>query len=744
MTEEWTMEIECSTDIDARTPDGILGFYKRENGEVRKEHRAVIELKGPQVALDKDQKREGATYKSPVDQAFSYTNRLDKCKWVIVSNFIELRLYKVGRSKEYNEIFHLQDLVQEEEFKRFHYLMCRDHLINKDGKSETLSLTQSTDKRHEDISVEFYNLYKNMRINLFEHLKEYNEEVDFEVLLEKAQKFLDRIIFICFCEDKQLLPNDLLHQAIKRGKDSFEMSDTAVWNQIRGVFRAVDEGSEKHNVNGFDGGLFAYDEALDELTIKNDFFDVIYEISEYDFDSDVDVNILGHIFEQSITDIEQLKADIREDEYDESESRRKKEGIYYTPRYITSYIVENAVGEYLEDKKEELGYYELPDIEEAGSKSWETRYTQQHIDFYDRYEEELKDLTVLDPACGSGAFLNQAFDFLLEEHRWVNKQRDILRNALHDSNGAAERDDELQASLTSQERIYRNILKNNLYGVDLNRESVEITKLSLWLKTANKQDELTNLDDNIKCGNSLIDDPEIAGDKAFNWNEEFTEIINGGGFDVVIGNPPYVRQEKIKWMKPYLKENYEVYKGRSDLYTYFYEKGINLIKNNGFLSFISSSKFLEAKYGKKTIKFLINNSKIDKVIDFKDSEIFSGITAYPVILVLEKKQIDNYEIDYSVIRCLDVSSLEKKIKENLNKISIEIFKENDFNLISEEVNNLIEKRKSDSVRFNRFSASPLTGIKTGYNKAYIKNGKFNSRFVKPYIMFLSLQDRFQI
>ncbi|SDM55417.1 Eco57I restriction-modification methylase domain-containing protein [Halarsenatibacter silvermanii] len=587
--EQWTMEIECSTDLDAKTPDGILGFYKRENGEVKKEHKAVIELKGPQVALDKDQKREGSTYKSPVDQAFSYTNRLDKCKWVIVSNFIEIRLYKVGRSKEYNEVFHLQDLVEENEFKKFHYLLCSDHLITEEGKSETLRLSGATNKRHEDISVEFYNLYKNMRINLFEHLKENNPDIDFEVLLEKAQKFLDRIIFICFCEDKQLLPNDVLHQAIERGKDSFEVSDTAIWNQIRGVFRAVDEGSDKHNINSYDGGLFAYDEVLDELTIKDDFFDAIYEISEYDFDSDVDVNILGHIFEQSITDIEQLKADIRDDEYDKNESRRKKEGIYYTPKYITSYIVENAVGGYLEDKKEELGYYDLPDIEEAGSKSWKTRYTQQHIDFFNEYEEELKDITILDPACGSGAFLNQAFDFLLEEHRWLNKQRDLLRNALHESNGAVSRDNELQASLTSQERIYRNILKNNLYGVDLNRESVEITKLSLWLKTANKQDELTNLDDNIKCGNSLIDDPEIAGEKAFDWEDEFPDIMEEGGFDCVIGNPPFVRHEDIKWMKPYLKENYQVYFGTADLYCYFIEKSLRLLRKQGYFSFIVST-----------------------------------------------------------------------------------------------------------------------------------------------------------
>jgi len=99
--DNWTLDIEATTDVDAKHPDGIIGFFEREDNEEIRGHEAVIELKGPQVSLDKDQKRQGTTYKSPVDQAFSYTNKLDKCKWVIVSNFMEIRLYKVGRSKEY-------------------------------------------------------------------------------------------------------------------------------------------------------------------------------------------------------------------------------------------------------------------------------------------------------------------------------------------------------------------------------------------------------------------------------------------------------------------------------------------------------------------------------------------------------------------------------------------------------------------------------------------------------------------
>jgi hypothetical protein len=686
--DEWTLDIEATTDIDAKHPDGILGFFERVENEEIRGHEAVIELKGPQVSLDRDQKRQGTTYKSPVDQAFSYTNKLDKCKWVIVSNFMEIRLYKVGRSKEYFEVFLLDELDDIEEFKKFYYLLNKEHLISKTGKSVTLELSEKTVKKEEDISVKFYNLYKNVRVNLFEHLKENNPGKEAELLLEKAQKFLDRIIFIGFCEDKDLLPNDLLHEAIERGKNSFSPSQTAVWNQIRGVFHSIDQGNENHNINAYNGGLFEYDEDLDGLIIENEFFDVIYKISDYDFDSDVDVNILGHIFEQSITDIEKLKSDIREDEFDKNESKRKKDGIYYTPQYITSYIVENAIGSYLEDRKEELGYYDLPNIEEAGSDSWETRYTNQHLKFYNEYEEKLKNIKVLDPACGSGAFLNQAFDYLLEEHQWLNKQRDLLKGG--------------QSSIFALDAVQRDILKNNIFGVDLNEESVEITKLSLWLKTANKRKPLTNLDENIKCGNSLIDDPVVAGDKAFKWEEKFKNIIASGGFDVVVGNPPYVRQEKIKEIKPYLKTKYSTYSGTADLYVYFIERGLDLLNSAGYFSFIISNKFIKSNYGKNLRKYISNYSI--KKYKYHGSDVFQDASVDTcTILVKKQAQYNDNIITYND---------DKEVFQKYLKNDGWVFLSKDKQLIMNKVN-------ERGIALKNWDLEVKRGVLTGLNKAFI-------------------------
>ncbi len=674
--EEWTLDIEATTDVDAKHPDGILGFFERVDNEEIRGHEGVIELKGPQISLDKDQKRQGTTYKSPVDQAFSYTNKLDKCKWVIVSNFMEIRLYKVGRSKEYYEVFLLDELDEIENFKKFYYLLNKTNLLSETVESVTYKLSEKTLKKEEDISVKFYNLYKNVRINLFEHLKNNNPDKNPELLLEKAQKFLDRIIFIGFCEDKGLLPNDLLHEAIQRGKESFSPGNTAVWDQIRGVFRSIDEGNAAHNINAYNGGLFKHDKDLDGLIIENEFFQSIYKISDYDFDSDVDVNILGHIFEQSISDLEKLKSDIKDDEFDKSESKRKKDGIFYTPQYITSYIVENAIGGYLENLKEDLGYYELPDIENAGSDSWETRYTNQHLEFYNKYEEKIKEIKILDPACGSGAFLNQAFDYLLEEHNWLNKQRDLLKGG--------------QSSIFALDSVQRNILKNNIYGVDLNEESVEITKLSLWLKTANKNKPLTNLDDNIKCGNSLIDDPEIAADKAFEWKNKFENIMNKGGFDIVVGNPPYVFARNNSFSeeeKEYYYNNYELNSYQLNTFVLFMEKGIELLKETGWFGYIIPNNWLTINSFKKLRKYILKNMKNIQIINTHD-DVFSDASVDSCVNIWSKNgenkvSVGEYKKEFTELielepefflndedHIINISMAKKKnIKEILNKIN---------------------------------------------------------------------------
>ena len=352
-------------------------------------------------------------------------------------------------------------------------------------------------------------------------------------LFKKSQKLIDRFLFVFFAEDKGLLPpNSTLRILDDWGKLNELDTDIPLYNRFKLYFKYLDEGrkgtDKKAEIFAYNGGLFKPDPILDSLIIDNDLlFTHTKKLSEYDFESQVGVNILGHIFENSLNEIESVNAEIEGQEFDKQKTKRKKDGVFYTPKYITKYIVDNTVGKLCEEKKTELGVIET---EYQKSRKGRNKDTIKKLKTnLDDYRNWLLELTILDPACGSGAFLNQALDFLIKEHTYI---------------------DELETSLFGSSMVFQNIentiLEKNIFGVDLNEESVEIAKLSLWLRTAQPRRKLNTLNNNIKCGNSLIDDQKIAGDKAFNWQNEFPETFAKGGFDCVIGNPPYVLCQGVK------------------------------------------------------------------------------------------------------------------------------------------------------------------------------------------------------
>ena len=264
------------------------------------------------------------------------------------------------------------------------------------------------------------------------------------------------------------------------------------------------------------------------------------------------MDILGHIFEQSITDLERLRNELdgltEPVGADKHKTRRKKEGAFYTPAFITRYIIEQALGGVLRDRFEQLrqrheqdakgtartaladpGVYELDKL----NKPQQTALVQ----FWEAWQDELAGIRLLDPACGSGAFLIEAFDQLHAAYQASNDRLQELRG---------------HRSLFD---LDRRILEHNLYGVDLNDEAIEICRLSLWIKTAQRGKTLASLDHPIRVGNSVVADPAVHP-KAFDWQAAFPEVFKAGGFDVVVGNPPYVRQELLSPIKPYLQSAY--------------------------------------------------------------------------------------------------------------------------------------------------------------------------------------------
>ena len=648
--DEWNLQRESKTRIDGQKVDGVIGFFD-VNG--KDDVRAVIELKGPTISLDQRQKRSGDT-RTPVEQAFNYAPKYGKnCQWVIVSNYKEIRLYRSNDMTEY-EVFFLENLKDDLEFQKFIYILSFEALVGTaNKKAKALELSEEYQKNQIEIEKKFYNEYRNIRLHIFENMKENNPETDENTLLEKVQKLLDRFLFICFCEDKGLLEKDFFNTILKKGKD---------FGSIFDIFKVfcnwINLGNPKENISHFNGGLFKNDDVLNSLNIDDKVFEELKKISDYDFDSDLNVNILGHIFEQSISDIEELKKSISGEEFDQKKSKRKKDGIFYTPQYITKYIVENSIKNWLDDKRKELGEDDLPKLNEKDyifdiAKKNYTKNYRKHIEFWQQYREAVRNIKIIDPACGSGAFLITAFEFLLNYNKYLDDK-------IFDLVGTSD----LFSDRTKE------ILQNNIFGVDLNKESVEITKLSLWLKTADKNKTLASLENNIKYGNSLIDDPEIAGNLAFNWEKEFPEIFANGGFDIVVGNPPYGVNFDDK-TKKYLLE-FDKLVPDYEIYIYFISLYRKILKNNGYLSYIFPNTFLSTLFGKKYRENLFNKITVKEIIDLSNDNTFVDASVRTIIFSF-KNILENSDIKFLKTRDKTFYSfkdyLKNEVMENIENIA---------------------------------------------------------------------------
>jgi len=432
-------------------------------------------------------------------------------------------------------------------------------------------------------------------------------------------------------------------------------------------------------------------------------------LTNYDFDSQVGVNILGHIFEHSLNEIETTTAKLEGVDFDKQKSKRKKDGIFYTPKFITKYIVDNTVGKLCNDKKEEL---EIEEEEYKKTRKGRRNETIQKLKTrLANYRNWLLSLTILDPACGSGAFLNQALDFLIKEHTYI---------------------DELETSLFGDSMLFPNIentiLENNIYGVDINEESVDIARLSLWLRTAQRGRKLTTLNKNIKCGNSLIDDPKVVGDKAFKWRKEFPRVFEKGGFDVVVGNPPYVQLQNNKELSLKIKKlGYKTYESTGDLYCLFYEKGNDILRQGGLLGYITSSKWMRANYGKSMRQYLMRNTNPYILIEL-GAGIFDSAVVDSNLIFFKKEVIENI-----VISSLDLVKL-KNIRDftSFENKFIDVFPMDDsvWTIMAPVENSIRQKIDAKGIPLRDWDVKMNFGIKTGYNEAFLIDSETKNRIIK--------------
>jgi type I restriction-modification system DNA methylase subunit len=658
--------LEKKTNVDGTKPDGALGDFAADGkGALSGPVRVVVELKDARTLLDAKQKL-GAKGRAetPVEQAFSYPSKMGaSCRWVVVCNFIELRLY-AANDQTRAEVFRLDTLPDQPALlRRFFALLAVGQVLPLPTQADApldLALRQRQEQEAR-ISKEFYRDYRAARRALLDHLIEQNPTVAPLDLLQHTQKLLDRVIFVCFCEDKGIIPRQTFRRLLDAVRANvFDPADDKIYRTVRGLFQSIDLGNPAANINRFNGGLFAPDAALDALVIKDRTLGPVISLERYDFASELNVNILGHIFEQSLSDLETERARLlSEAPPTAKQGKRKQDGIFYTPDYITRYIVQQAVGGWLRERRQEAGLDALPELTETDLASIRVRQggkgllkpeprVQKHIDAWEAYGQRLRNIRVLDPACGSGAFLNEAFGYLLREGEIVNKELADLR--------AGQRDAFLD--------LDRHILRHNLYGVDLNPESVQITRLSLWLQTANPGRPLTSLDHSIRTGNSLIADPAVAGNRAFDWQTTFPEAFADGGFDVVVGNPPYVfggNATLSKEEKKFFQKNYQSGSGKVNLFTLFNELSIGLLKECGKLSFIIPNTFLRVTSYDSSRRFLLDNARLEVLTDLGGGVFADATTSAIVISVEKNKDNSNQE---TIIRFDTESDNEQVIKQD--------------------------------------------------------------------------------
>jgi hypothetical protein len=490
----------------------------------------------------------------------------------------------------------------------------------------------------------------------------------------------------------------------------------------------------KANVK-YNSGLFAYEEWIEQVKIEdkvlsNIIVNLYYPECPYEF-SVLPIEILGSIYERFLgktIHFRSVKGDTHTALIEEKPEVKKAGGVFYTPQYIVDYIVKNTVGEKIKNKT----------------------------------PEEIASIRICDPACGSGSFLVGAYQYLLNYHLDYYIQAKNIKIAIKNEKIYEIAFQSYKLTIAEKQRI----LTDSIFGVDIDSQAVEVTKLSLYLKLLENEGKeaegwlfkytdktlLPSLEDNIKCGNSLIatdfyaqpeldlTDDERIKVNCFDWEKGFVDIFKAGGFDVVIGNPPYVFTRDVEFgsdVKDYYKTHYlnniakssrsrENQTGKVNLYGIFIAKGVKLLTKNGLISFIIPNTVLRTTVYETLRKYLLENTNIKKIIDLKDG-VFTGVTASTIILVLElskqKKDIEVFDNPRGVKEILPIFS----------KIKKTTFLDNPsfaFNIFVEQKENIVfNKMKSKSIYLGDV-INVYNGIATFADKQGISEVKKNNHYKK--------------
>lgn len=629
-------------------------------------------------------------------QAKGYAWSTKSVFFVVLTNFEEFRFYDASikpdeRNPDEGLLFRLKyidylgNLERLWEFSRERVLAgSLDAMLPRDRRTERLRIP---------VDEAFLDEMTGWRESLARDIFKNNRGLTARQLNELVQRLLDRIVFIRIAEDRRVIERYQLRTAAEE------------WRARGGKFPIFDwllPLFEKIN-DDFNGEIFKPNELLESIQVDSEIVARIIERlyppkSPYRFDV-IGVELLGSIYERYLGST--IRVTAKQVRVEEKAEVRHAGGVYYTPKYIVNYIVKETIGKIIEG----------------------------------RTPKQIEKIRILDPACGSGSFLIGAFQYLIDYHvQYLSKHPQEARvhplfpDLIRDENG------EPRLSVIRKARI----LRNNLYGVDIDPQAVEITMMSLYLKALEgeksqlppKHSLLPELKYNVVCGNSLIG-PEANGQStlfggmdrdrinAFDWHAAFPEIFKAGGFDAVISNPPYIRVQTLQQWAPFEVEFYKRHytaasSGNYDIYVVFVEKGLSLLRPQGKLGYILPHKFFNAKYG-EPLRALISKGKyLSEIVHFGDQQVFEGTTNYTCLLFLEKSGRNKFEF----ARVDDLEGWRAEGKAATGVISASQATASEWNFTVSKTASVVEKLSGMPVKLGAV-ADLFVGLQTDADDVYI-------------------------